>query len=482
MTLTFDGQADPGTATDRSGQQDRRDQSDQTDQAALARTATLRDVVLGPAAVADLLLGLAEVLPPGQQLGGRIVDGAPPRAGWVSLTLPRRDLAAPILADGAVVLRDEEHTPLAVLEDLVPAGDAGDSISGRPRRLRQRESRTGSHPEVDFDLASLHRRPLLLMTRPATTADASLLASWAAEHEAPLVLVAEQAPRHDRVPTAALLRMAQALVADLGNDDVEIRTVPLESRDAASDLELASRIGARLQSPDVRVLLDDAPGPSAEVWSSTRDALAHTAQPDLDAFPPAVRELLGAWRPPRTQRGLVVMFTGLSGSGKSTVARDVAEWVTTHSGRTVSLLDGDRVRQMLSSGLGFDEASRELNVRRIGYVAAEVARHGGLAICSPIAPSAPTRAEVREMAEQVGDFLLVHVSTPLEECERRDLKGLYAAARAGTLAHFTGISSPYDVPTDADLAVDTSLVGRPQAARLVIDILLDGGWVKEIVR
>ncbi len=467
MTVTFDGRAEPGPATD------------ETD---LSRTAALRDVVLGPAAVADLLLGLADVLPPGQLLGGRIIDGAPPREGWVSLALPGPDLAAPILADGAVVLRDEEHTPLAVLEDLEPGGPAGDTVSGRPRRLRQRESRTGTHPEVDFELASLRRRGVLVMTRPATTADVSLLASWAAEQDAPLVLVAEQSPRHDRVPTPVLLRMAQDLVADLGNDRAEVRTVPLESRDAASDLELATRIGARLESPDLRVLLDDAPGRSAEVWSGARDSLTHSAQPHLEDFPLAVRELLCAWRPPRSQRGLVVMFTGLSGSGKSTVARDVAEWITTRSERTVSLLDGDRVRQMLSSGLGFDEASRELNVRRIGYVAAEVARHGGIAICSPIAPSAPTRAEVREMAEQVGDFLLVHVSTPLEECERRDLKGLYAAARAGTLAHFTGISSPYDVPTDADLAVDTSLVERQQAARLVTDILLDGGWVKEIVR
>ena len=173
------------------------------------------------------------------------------------------------------------------------------------------------------------------------------------------------------------------------------------------------------------------------------------------------------------------MFTGLSGSGKSTLARDVADWVATHSSRTVSLLDGDRVRQLLSSGLGFDEASRELNVRRIGYVAAEVARHGGIAICSPIAPAATVRAEVRAMAECVGDFLLVHVSTPLEECERRDLKGLYAAARQGTVPHFTGISAPYDVPVDADLRVDTSRVERPQAARMVLDTLIDGGWLSE---
>ena len=348
--------------------------------------------------------------------------------------------------------------------------------------MRQRESRTASHPEVDFDASRLHHRAVLVMARPATSADASVLASWAARYESPLVLVAEQVARHDRVPTPTLLRLAEALVEDLGTPGTEVLTVPLEGRDPASDLELARRVGERLEAVDVRVLLDDAPGHSAEVWSRTRAALAGCTRPSLEEFPASTHDLLTAWRLPRAQRGLVVMFTGLSGSGKSTLARDVAEWVTTSSSRTVSLLDGDRVRQMLSAGLGFDEAAREMNVRRIGYVAAEVARHGGIAICSPIAPSARTRAEVREMAEQVGDFLLVHVSTPLEECERRDLKGLYAAARQGTLPNFTGISAPYDVPTDADLAIDTSLVERRPAARLVLDILLDGGWVRETAR
>ena len=141
-------------------------------------------------------------------------------------------------------------------------------------------------------------------------------------------------------------------------------------------------------------------------------------------------------------------------------------------------LDGDRVRQMLSSGLGFDRASRELNVRRIGYVAAEIVRHGGIAICSPIAPFAHTREEVRHMVEQSGDFVLVHVSTPIEECERRDLKGLYAQARQGRIPDFTGISSPYDVPADADLRIDTSAVTREEAAQQVIAHLVQGGWVE----
>jgi sulfate adenylyltransferase len=186
---------------------------------------------------------------------------------------------------------------------------------------------------------------------------------------------------------------------------------------------------------------------------------------------------LERWLPPRSDRGLVVMFTGFSGSGKSTLARALAEHLTATTDRTVSLLDGDDVRRLLSSGLGFDRAARDLNVRRIGYVASEVARHGGTAICAPIAPYAESRAAVRAMVEPLGDFVLVHVSTPLEECERRDLKGLYARARSGEVAQFTGISDAYDVPTDADHTVDTSTVSPAQALDGVVAYLTKGGWL-----
>ena len=174
------------------------------------------------------------------------------------------------------------------------------------------------------------------------------------------------------------------------------------------------------------------------------------------------------------------MFTGFSGSGKSTLARAVRLALETQTQRTVSILDGDVVRRLLSSGLGFDRASRILNVRRIGFVAAEVTRHGGVAICAPIAPYAHTRAEVRTMVEAVGDFILIHVSTSLQECERRDLKGLYAAARAGRIPEFTGISDPYDVPTDADLSIDTEQVSVEDGVRQVLDFLAHGGWISRI--
>lgn len=156
-------------------------------------------------------------------------------------------------------------------------------------------------------------------------------------------------------------------------------------------------------------------------------------------------------------RGLVVFFTGLSGSGKSTIARALVDELLEAGDRTVTSLDGDVVRRQLSAGLGFSREDRETNIRRIGWVGAEIARHGGVAICSPIAPFDATRKAVRAMADDAGaDFVLIHIATPLEECERRDRKGLYAKARAGEIPDFTGISSPYEAPDDADLTVDTT--------------------------
>lgn len=158
----------------------------------------------------------------------------------------------------------------------------------------------------------------------------------------------------------------------------------------------------------------------------------------------------------RAGSGLVILLTGLSGSGKSTIAKALVERLRLTDPRRTTLLDGDEVRAMLSSGLGFSREDRELNVRRIGWVASLVCEHGGIAVCAPIAPYESMRAEFRAMAERHGRFILVYVSTPLEVCEERDRKGLYARARAGEIQQFTGISDPYEVPTDADVVVDAS--------------------------
>jgi sulfate adenylyltransferase len=234
--------------------------------------------------------------------------------------------------------------------------------------------------------------------------------------------------------------------------------------------------------------------PRAEVWrpltlietGTERDDLSSGELGDLldagadvpDWFTPeAVARELRRARPPRGERGFVLFLTGLSGSGKSTIARDLRDALAERGYRRVSLLDGDLVRQLLSAGLTFSRADRDLNIARIGYVAAEIARHGGIAICAPIAPFAAARARVREMVSEVGDFLLIHVATPVEVCEARDRKGLYAKARAGVIGQFTGVSDPYEEPDDAELTIDTSAMSRNEATDLVLDMLTTGGWL-----
>jgi sulfate adenylyltransferase len=194
--------------------------------------------------------------------------------------------------------------------------------------------------------------------------------------------------------------------------------------------------------------------------------------------PPAVARELARARPPRRQRGVVLFFTGLSGSGKSTVAHGVAEVLREEGERTITMLDGDVVRRELSKGLGFGKEDRDLNIRRIGWVAAEVARHGGVAIACPIAPYHAARAGARAMARTAGaDFILVYVATPLEVCEKRDRKGLYAKARAGLIRGMTGVDDPYEVPTDAELTIDTSVGTVDDAVDEVLDYLVNGGWI-----
>ncbi|MFA5539396.1 MAG: bifunctional sulfate adenylyltransferase/adenylylsulfate kinase [Gemmobacter sp.] len=189
--------------------------------------------------------------------------------------------------------------------------------------------------------------------------------------------------------------------------------------------------------------------------------------PEWFSFPEVVRELRRT-SPPRAQQGFTVFFTGLSGSGKSTIANALMVKLMEMGGRPVTLLDGDVVRKHLSSELGFSKEHRDINIRRIGYVASEITKNGGIALCAPIAPYTATRRAVREMIEQYGAFVEVHVATSIEECERRDRKGLYKLAREGKIKEFTGISDPYEVPTQAELVVDTEKVDVDHCAHQVI--------------
>jgi sulfate adenylyltransferase len=189
--------------------------------------------------------------------------------------------------------------------------------------------------------------------------------------------------------------------------------------------------------------------------------------PDWFSFPEVVEELRKT-RPPRAEQGFTVFFTGFSGSGKSTIANALMVKLMEMGGRPVTLLDGDIVRKNLSSELGFSKEHRDLNIQRIGYVASEITKNGGIAICAPIAPYATTRKRVRQMIEEYGAFCEIHVSTSIEECERRDRKGLYKLARAGKIPEFTGISDPYDVPENPELSVDTENVDVDNCAHQVI--------------
>jgi sulfate adenylyltransferase len=276
--------------------------------------------------------------------------------------------------------------------------------------------------------------------------DADVEAITAARGSRPVVLLALSGTGTPQGVTGVGLLRATITAAELLGD-AHVVAVPLPAHgDAETDHALGHQVVANY-----------APG----------EVLAPTGAGDL---PEPVAAVVDQDQP--EERGVVVFFTGLSGSGKSTLAQALNDLLLESGERTVTSLDGDVVRRHLSEGLGFSREDRETNIRRIGWVAAEIARHHGVAICSPIAPFDGTRKQVRAMVEAAGgEFVLVHVATPLEECERRDRKGLYAKARAGEIPEFTGISSPYEEPADAAVRVDTTGRTIEDALADVLDVL-----------
>ncbi|HKZ71101.1 MAG TPA: adenylyl-sulfate kinase, partial [Anaerolineales bacterium] len=192
---------------------------------------------------------------------------------------------------------------------------------------------------------------------------------------------------------------------------------------------------------------------------------------------PEVADILAESHPPRHRQGVCIWFTGLSGSGKSTTAELLTTLLLEH-GRQVTLLDGDVVRTHLSKGLGFGKEDRDINIRRIGFVAAEIARHGGIAICAAVSPYRATRNDVRQMTG-ADRFVEVFVDTPIEVCERRDVKGMYAQARRGEITGFTGIDDPYEPPLNAELNLETVGHTPEQNAHLVLHYLVGRGLVRD---
>jgi sulfate adenylyltransferase len=237
-----------------------------------------------------------------------------------------------------------------------------------------------------------------------------------------------------------------------------------------------------LEDKDVYVPEDEVPSGSRVLnisGTELRDRLAGGRDiPSWFTYPQVVTELHRTY-PARRKQGFTVFFTGLSGSGKSTIANVLLVKFLEMGGRPVTLLDGDIVRKHLSSELGFSKEHRDLNIRRIGFVASEITKNGGIAICAPIAPYDAIRKEVRSMIAPLGGFILVHLSTALETCEDRDRKGLYAKARAGIVKQFTGISDPYESPADAEVVIDTKEMTPEEAAQEVFLYLEREGFIGE---
>ncbi|MFV2022197.1 adenylyl-sulfate kinase [Micromonospora sp. LOL_023] len=449
---------------------------------------------------------------------GRLADGTV----WpvpVTLEVPAGliaglDLTNPLLR--VLVLTDAEGAPVAAVDvvDAWPSRDGFSAVGGRVRRLGDGQQgpfqRLRRNPgEVRALLPPgrvlgviadrpLHRPQLAQIAHAARTLAAHLLilipiADSAISGLPPEVLVRTVFAARDRMPPATLVAVPLIRRGD------EIRDALLRAKVAAaygvthllSTGEMLSGGGPRVLVPR-ELAYDNRDGQWR--WREDippRNRRLALSQEEIDDLldrgfplpewhtPPAVARELARARPPRRHRGLVVFFTGLSGSGKSTIARGVADALRESGDRTITLLDGDVVRRELSAGLTFSKADRDRNVRRIGWVAAEIGRHQGVAICCPIAPYEQARAAARQMARDAGaGFLLVWVATPLQVCEARDRKGLYAKARAGQLTGMTGIDDPYEDPTDADLVLDTTETTIEAGVQTVLHHLTETGWVE----
>jgi sulfate adenylyltransferase len=358
-----------------------------------------------------------------------------------------------------------------------------------PARLRERLSKRGWRTVAAFHTDGImHRAEQEMTAGAARELEAALLVQlgvattsyWDPGHYSRIRC--QEAVMKTYPPGTAHLNLLSLAPRDAGAREILLNALVAQSfgcshflvregAPGAADAVLARKgkaLGIELVSVPERVYVPDRGGfmPSKAVPAGAAakslsaedlsDRLAWGREiPSWYSFPDVIEELHRS-RPPRSRQGFTVFFTGLPSSGKSTLANVLLVKLLEIGGRPVTVLDGDIVRKHLSSELGFSRAHRDLNIARIGFVASEITKNGGIAICAPIAPYDAVRKAVRAMVEPVGGFLLVHVATPLEVCERRDRKGLYAKARAGIVKEFTGISDPYEVPEDAGMAIDTS--------------------------
>ena len=436
-------------------------------------------------------------------------------------------IGSTIAPGGHLVLRDPEGVVLAILRV--------DHGSPRDGRLALAGPIEGVELPVHDDFAQLRLTPSAVAERTRALGFGRVLAYFPGEvlpagvraalvHAADrenaslLLLIGSRSAEHDDLQDFARVRALEISAGLLPRDRTVVAVVPMPgSEDPAVTLGRSALIARNCGASTLAVDLTDYPSEAVATvrgWNADRDLSVVTLRPwaysetrrrfvdaehDTEAglrLPPTAAEILSApaampdWvlsdeerralervQIPRHAQGFTVFFTGLSGSGKSTIARALRVRLMELTGRPVSLLDGDRVRRHLSSELGYSREHRNLNVLRIGWVAAEITRHHGIAICAPIAPYHDIRHQVRRMIEQAGGFLLVHVATPLDTCEARDRKGLYARARAGLIPQFTGISDAYEPPPDAALTVDTRTTSVEDACTLIVGALTSRGYL-----
>ncbi|MFC7404641.1 adenylyl-sulfate kinase [Georgenia alba] len=383
----------------------------------------------------------------------------PPGSGGVTLVVPP---GATIEHPGRIDLLDLEGARVGTVdvEATYPA-ESGVGVVGDVVDVTAPDMRPFRDLYVPAIEAPEHvERPAVVVPVSGALSDADISAIDAESRGGPVLLLALVGTGTPRGLSAAGLIRATLAAAEL-LDDATVVAVPLARHDGADlDAALLDRV-LEAYAPGASVVRPQEAGPR----------------------PAGVAAVVERENPRGVERGAVVFFTGLSGSGKSTLATALLNLVAETGERRTTSLDGDVVRHNLSKGLTFSAEDRETNIRRIGWVAAEIARHGGMVVCSPIAPFDATRREVRRMVEDANaTFVLVHVATPLEECERRDRKGLYAKARAGQIPNFTGISSPYEVPQDAEVVVDTTGKDVATALAPVLDALRERDVLTDLAR
>ena len=405
-----------------------------------------------------------------------------------------RQTAEVAIGVGYLDLMDPEGAPVARMtvestyggDSADPSGQVG--VAGPVERLAHNEfgpfRRLHLSPaDVHAEIAREQLSPVVVDRALSDTDIAAIKDVAAASGKTPLLLACVGHDMPQGISGPALVRAALAAADIIGNG---ARAVAVSLADHQPG-DAATADGSADNDP---MSVDEGPASLTGVHAAANRWLAGavsdaygdrdvTLPPEPDGeYPEPIAAIVTRDRPPRDSQGVVVFFTGLSGSGKSTLARALVDHVLERGDRTVTSLDGDVVRHLLSKGLGFSREDREANIVRIGFVAAEIARHGGLAVCSPIAPFESTRKQVRQMVERAGGgFVLVHVATPLEECERRDRKGLYAKARAGEIPDFTGISSPYEEPTRA-VKLDTTDRQIAECLDELLGVLTTEGWLR----